>query len=263
VNSFFWKPTRLCAQHRPKGCELSFPLWVVGVVLITLLSIPQAQAGNHSTHTLLNSKAFSGGATAATGFNPALLHSSPQEFVPSDPIAAVTISGTVWWDANDSASIDYPELGIPGAVLELYLQSDPSTPVTSVLTNSLGQYTILADPGDYFLRNATPCNKGCNLLPGDVSSNSQQEGVMSEGGVDPNDPDQFALTLLGGSKAQNFNIGEAAFPSQLISKRLYLTSSDPLQPVVVPEPATWLGLLAAGMIGSAYLLRRRKRNAVS
>ena len=200
---------------------------MVIILLLTLSSEAQAVA-------LLYSTAFSGHATTSQGFNQALLHDVPPAIVLNDPYTAPTISGTVWWDQNDSGTMDSNELAIPDSIIELYSQSDPNTLLAETVTNSAGQYSFSVNPGSYLLLNATPSSVGQNLI--------------FQAHVDPLNPNQYDLILNSGDNVQNLSFGELTYPSQLISKRLFL----------VPEPDVCLELLSAGLTGLMFFMYKCK-----
>jgi hypothetical protein len=243
VNSLLSRPTRPCSRHAPPGWCSTFPPWVVGLVIFLMLtSLPQAQGLDHGSRSLLGSRAFSGGASTPQGYNSALI-TSPSLSNTTDNATGIIISGLVWWDINQSGIADGTDLAIPGAVIDLLLPSDLNTPVATSLTNSIGQYFFSVGPGTYIVRDTTSSASGNSLNQDSSTDNSQSRTV----------------TVKKGDTVTDCNFRESTFPPQLISKRLYLTSSDPLHPVV-PEPGVWLGLLTAGLSGSAYCLFRRKRN---
>lgn len=139
------------------------------------------------------------------------------------------------------------DYGIPGSIIDLYLPGDLNTPAASVLTDSAGHYKISVAPGTYYLRNTTPSSQG-NYLKYFSSDRVH---------IDPTDPTRYVLNLTAGDQIPNLNFSETTFPEQLISKRLFLSSSDPLRPV--PEPGVWWGLLSAGLVGLASRFYKRKR----
>ncbi len=249
MNSFFSRPTRPCAKHAPLDGSFYCSPWVIGkvaTIFLALLFISQCTA--FGAHKLLYSSAFSGYAMTADGFNKSLLPDIFPSGTPSNPTVAAIISGWVWWDSNDSKTIDNAELGIPGALVKLFSQSNPNTLVAAAWTNSQGAYSLTVAPGNYFLLNATPSIQGENLLI--EIPNSQVQ-------IDPNS-NRFLLNLTNVNQAQELDFGERTFPSSLISKSLFLTSSDPLVPA--PEPSVWLELFSAGLMGLGYFMYKGKRS---
>jgi hypothetical protein len=247
VNLLLCRPTRPCNRHAPQGWHLTFPPWVVGTVFFFLLtSLPQAQSLASGTHSLLGSRAFSGGASTPQGYNPALITPPSLSNATDNANGSIILSGLVWWDYNDSGIMDNSDFAIPGAVVDLYLPSEPNTAVASSLTNSVGQFFFSVGPGTYIVRNTTGSATG--------SSSSQVSSLQ--------DSSSHTVTVKDGDTVTNLNFSESEFPPELISKRLFLSSSDPLQPVV-PEPGVWLGLLSAGFAGAMYFLFRRNRSSAS
>jgi hypothetical protein len=241
------RPTRPCPQHAPSGWFFSYPPWVIGMVIFVMLtSLPQAQCLGSSTRSLLRSRAFSGGASTPQGYNPALIKPPALSNATDNATGSSTISGLIWWDTNGSGTMDLTDYAIPGAVVDLYLSSDPKTAVASSLTNSVGQYFFSVGAGTYIVRNTTSSASG--------SSSIKASSVTSS-------PSQ-TVSVKNGDNLTGIDFIESEFPPDLISKRLFLSSSPPLQPVV-PEPSVWLGLLSAGLIGSAYCFNRRRRCSAS
>jgi hypothetical protein len=238
VNSILLRPTRPCVQRAPTDCGLAFPSWVVGMVGIILFTFSsEAQA-----IALLYSSAFCGRASTPEGYNCAILPVAPPALVISNASIAPTISGTMWWDQNDSGTMDPSEIAIPGAIVQLYSQSNPNTPLALTTTNAAGDFFFQVNPGSYFLRNGTPSSIGQTLIPTSL--------------VDPTNPNQFDLILNNNDHLQNLNFGELSYPTQLISKRLFLTSSDPTHPV--PEPGVFIELLCAGLSGLMFFAYKYK-----
>jgi len=217
---------------------------MVIILLLTLSS--EARAVALDAHILIYCKAFSGNATTSQGYNPAMCYNDnlPAAIALNNSATAPVISGTVWWDQNDSGTMDASELAIPGATIQLYSQSDPNTLLASTQTNYAGQYSFSVNPGNYLLLNATPSSIGQNLT--------------FQANIDPSNPNQYDLILNSGDNVQNLSFGELTFPSQLITKALFLTSTPPLQNV--PEPGVWIELLSAGLAGLMYFWCKYKRH---
>ena len=250
MNSILFRPTRPCFRHAPNDWGMVFPPWVFAVAMTFFFTfLPQAHAYHSGTHSLLYSSAFCGHAASAKGFNPALLHDPLATTAMDNSIDAPIISGTVWWDQNNSGTIDYPELAIPRSLVQLFSQSDPDTPVASVMTDYLGRYAMRVTPGQYFLRNTTYSLLGENL----TSPNPLAQVVPFDS------RSQYSLLLSSGDYVPNLNFGELSFPTELITKRYFLTSSDPLIPL--PEPGVWIQLFCAGMTGLMCFIYKFRRRA--
>jgi hypothetical protein len=174
------------------------------------------------------------------------------------------ISGTVYVDVNGDGSFDNNELGVRGDTILLFDQNDPSSPIRSTMTDMYGRYSFTdIEPGLYTIRDTTPSLAGNMVNVGKLVnwSNSQ---YVTNGAGDFNS----AMAEITDIKLENnyrgfeYNFGNSQYPMQLYSKYLLTYNrTNNIQPAIVtpvPEPSTFIGLLAfAGVFGGWALLRRR------
>jgi hypothetical protein len=188
-----------------------------------------------------------------------------------------SLSGYAYLDADHNYTPSGADWGIVGAVVTLIKENDASFTPYSVHTNSKGfywfdgptatdhsglpqgTYTIRLDTSSalHSMNNVgTLWDMTLHLpLPEDQQTLYQGYALTDTSTQD----DEFMnIDLTSTTSGVNYNFGEAAFPIELISKRLLLSTTDPL--VHVPEPGT-LALLAAGAIAFFGLAISRCRKS--
>jgi hypothetical protein len=241
VNSSISRPAPACAKHARTKFSSCLILWVVGLcIAISLTSLQQAIAAE------------------------------PIITDPDSPIVESFLSGVAFYDANQNGKLDSLEYAIGGVHIELYKTNSDNTEtlVKTIITKSDGQYLFdgLA-AGNYILVNKTdgiwtPIVGDINSLPANpVAGNALPANDTSSnvGSSSPGEAEIYNITLQGGDKATMYGFGAQVFPSQLLSKRMLLASSTPMQITTVPEPASIVLLLIAsafaigiGAVGRRY-----------
>jgi hypothetical protein len=176
----------------------------------------------------------------------------------SDLAQGATLSGTVYVDVNNTGALMTGDLAVNGALVELFNQSDLTTPYAQTYTNMSGQYSFANIPvGTYTLKNASPSSAGNSSNVGLIYNANINDYVLSDLGSANSAMAQISdINLASGYQAMNYNFGNDQFPLQLYSKRYLIAGSDNyIQPV--PEPAVFVSLLTLlGMAGGWTLWRR-------
>jgi hypothetical protein len=175
----------------------------------------------------------------------------------------VSISGIIWLDKNQNGLIDFPELAIPGARIDLYEQNNPDTILATTYSNGVGEYQFSGlEPGTYIIHNTDPGPTSCHLMRGlifDVNGNPTSTG---SGTVDSANIQFKNIEMTYGEQGRYYNFGDAAFPTALISPRLTFACGNPIQPANVenvPEPGVGILLgVAGGFLLLAWKIRKRR-----
>ncbi len=228
MNSVIHRPAPACARHARKKFSCCLILWVVGLVVAFSLTFSQQAIGASNT------------------FNP----------IGDNPTIPVSLSGVVFYDANQNGQLDNGEYAISGGDIELY---NGNNLVATTTVNSVGQYSFSSlGAGTYSIHNNTD---GTWLpVPGIIHTMNQNTIQSSASG---SGWDISNVTLNAGDQGTMFNFAAQYYPIQLLSKRMLLASSPSSQPLLqaVPEPATaaMLSFAAIAFIVMAAMRRYCKR----
>ena len=208
MNLVIFRPAPACARHARRSSYHCLILWVVGLVAAFSLTFSQQAIG-------------------ASGFTPD----------PGSPTIPASVSGVVFYDANQNGKLDNNEYAISGGTIDLYSGSNL---VATTKANSTGYYYFNNLPADtYSIHNETD---GTWLpVPGFIN------GINSTSIVNPTDSNNDwvidNVVLTAGDQGELFNFAAQYYPIQLLSKRMLLASSGPggsgdSLVIAVPEPAT-------------------------
>ena len=219
VNSEICRPAPACARHARKKFCFCLILWVIGLVAAFSLTLSDQAIG-------------------AGTFTPD----------PNSPTIPASVSGVVFYDANQNGKHDNNEFAISGGNVELY---NGNNLVATTTVNSLGQYSFGdLTPGTYSIYNKT--NGSWLPTPGFIYDMNLATTPSSATG----DNWQIDNVVLNpGDKGTLFNFGAQYYPIQLLSKRMLLASSPPVVPV--PEPGTTVILSFAAIPFIIMAARRR------
>jgi SdrD B-like domain len=226
VNLVIFRPAPACARHARKKFHYCLILWVVGLVAAFSLTFSQQAIG-------------------ASGLTPD----------PGSPTIPASVSGVVFYDANQNGKLDSNEYAISGGNIELY-QGNNLYATTKV--NDTGQYFFKNLPaGNYSIHNTTD---GTWLpVPGVINS-LNSTSIVNPTDIN-NDGEIDNVVLTAGDQAQMYNFAAQYYPIQLLSKRMLLASAGPGSSgnpliIAVPEPATAVML---GFAAIAFILMAARR----
>jgi len=218
VNSVIFRPAPACARHARKKFYVRLILWVIGLVAAFSLT-------------------FSEQAVGASTFTP----------IGDNPTIPASLSGVVFYDANQNGKLDNGEYAISGGNIELFIGSNL---VATTTVSSVGQYSFNdLTAGTYKLYNTT--DGDWLSVPGTIQNLNQP--VTSSATGDDMTIDNIVLNA--GDQGTMFNFGAQYYPIQLLSKRMLLASSPPIN--VVPEPGTAVILSFAAIPFIIMAARRR------
>jgi hypothetical protein len=191
--------------------------------------------------------------------------------VPNPQPGKSQLGGWVFIDRNNDGIVNFathatPEWMIGGVTIELYAQSNLSTPLDVKVTDQFGRYFFdELDPAiTYALREIQPIQyvDGIPSPPGKVFSAATPEGAPSGVAVTNGFNN---IMLLANSRGDYYNFGERGFAAGYISKALLVGYAPIMEfgndepAFVIPEPATiWLTMAAVGI---GLLPRRRRQRA--
>lgn len=178
-----------------------------------------------------------------------------------------SLSGFVYVDENDNHAVDSADWAIASAKVSI-TEVGSSTPAGYAISNQDGSYSFgdLA-AGTYAIALLTPCTK-----PGQdsgewrtIMNGATVIGVGTAGTVEQNAYND--VTLGSGDTGTNFNLAELVYPSDLISKAMFLMSSpailhtsDVVTPAAIPEPGSLAMLAITGLVlGGLHWRHCRKR----
>jgi hypothetical protein len=180
---------------------------------------------------------FSEQAVGASTFTP----------IGDNPTIPASLSGVVFYDANQNGKLDNGEYAISGGNIELFIGSNL---VATTTVSSVGQYSFNdLTAGTYKLYNTT--DGDWLSVPGTIQNLNQP--VTSSATGDDMTIDNIVLNA--GDQGTMFNFGAQYYPIQLLSKRMLLASSPPIN--VVPEPGTAVILSFAAIPFIIMAARRR------
>ncbi|MGA2062250.1 MAG: SdrD B-like domain-containing protein [Thermoguttaceae bacterium] len=218
MNSVIFRPAPACARHARKKFYVRLILWVIGLVAAFSLT-------------------FSEQAVGASTFTP----------IGDNPTIPASLSGVVFYDANQNGKLDNGEYAISGGNIELFIGSNL---VATTTVSSVGQYSFNdLTAGTYKLYNTT--DGDWLSVPGTIQNLNQP--VTSSATGDDMTIDNIVLNA--GDQGTMFNFGAQYYPIQLLSKRMLLASSPPIN--VVPEPGTAVILSFAAIPFIIMAARRR------
>ncbi len=226
MNSVIYRPAPACARHARKKFYVCLILWVIGLVVAFSLT-------------------FSEQAIGAGTFTP----------IGDNPTIPASLSGVVFYDANQDGKLDNNEYAISGGEIDLYSGSNL---VATTTVNSIGQYSFPdLTPGTYSIYNKT----NGNWLPAPGVINALNQTTTPSSAID----DGMSIddvVLNAGDQGVLFNFGAQYYPLQLLSKRMLLASANPGQggsPFItaVPEPGTAVVLSFAAIAFIIMAARRR------
>jgi hypothetical protein len=163
------------------------------------------------------------------------------------------LSGYVYVDTipSDSA-MGSADWAIAGAKVELIPKN--GTPIITA-TQADGLYTF-ADlgPSTYSIKILTPSTMPGTDSLGQLNDANQQ--LVAPGQLDVASRTFENINILtDGYNGANYDFADLAYPVGLVTKRMFLNSSDAIQPAV-PEPGTLMLLAMAGLTLSWPLSRR-------
>jgi hypothetical protein len=215
VNSVIYRPAPACARHARKKFCVCLILWVIGLVAAFSLTFSEQALGVDNPFTPIG----------------------------DNPTIPASLSGVVFYDANQNGKLDSNEYAIGGGNVELFSGSNL---VATATVNSVGQYSFdELTAGTYKLYNTTDGN--WLSVPGTI------QGIASSATGDDMTIDNIVLSA--GDQGAMFNFGAQYYPIQLLSKRMLLASSPPVVPV--PEPGTTVILSFAAIPFIIMAARRR------
>ena len=225
MNSVIYRPAPACARHARKKFAVCLILWVIGLVAAFSLTFSEQAIG------------------ADNPFTP----------IGDNPTIPASLSGVVFFDANQNGKLDTNEYAIGGGNIELFSGNNL---VATTTVNSFGQYSFNdLDPGTYSIYNTTT---GDWLpIPGVINGVNQNSISSLATG---NDMTIDNVVLNAGDKGTGFNFGAQYYPIQLLSKRMLLATSGPDDTpfiVAVPEPGTAVMLSFAAIPFIIMAARRR------
>jgi hypothetical protein len=182
---------------------------------------------------------FSEQAVGASTFTP----------IGDNPTIPASLSGVVFYDANQNGQLDNNEYAISGGDIELYSGNNL---VATTTVNSVGKYSFInLAAGTYSIYNTT--NGNWLPVPG-IILGMNQSSVASLATGDNWEMDNVVLNA--GDQGTGFDFGAQYYPIQLLSKRMLLASGGP--PVqAVPEPGTAVMLGFAAIAFIVMAARRR------
>jgi hypothetical protein len=163
-----------------------------------------------------------------------------------------SLSGYVFLDTNpNDGSMNTSDWCIAGAQVELI--PDVGNPIFAY-TQSSGDYAFnnLA-PATYSIKIMTPYGLPGTDAIGQLRNASQQ--LVSPGQLDAANRTFYNIVVGNGYTGTWYNFADLAYPVTLISKRMFLNDSPPIENVV-PEPGTLVLLAMAGLVMCWPLSRR-------
>jgi hypothetical protein len=175
------------------------------------------------------------------------LDNVPEAIVRIRVVPSVSFSGAVYLDTDnngirqtDPVSGAAIELGIPNVEIQLFRQGQ-TTPLAITSTGADGSYHFEnLVPGTYRVKEIQPAA----FLDGRESLGVILPGRVTRGTVGP---DEFTnVELRANEHAIDYNFGEIGLRPERITKRLFLTSTPPLQQVVAQQA----GLTAVTIAGT-------------
>jgi hypothetical protein len=169
------------------------------------------------------------------------------------------LSGYAYVDKNQDGIRDAGDIGIYDAKITL-TNATTSQVVATVYSGSSGFFSFTSvDAGTYTISMATPIDSAGTISTGAILDST---GVVVKSGLGTVTPTSIAdITLGDGYTGKNYDFGELSYPIDAISKRSVLSSSDSVYVVnttPVPEPSTFVLLIAAGLACGAMKIYRRR-----